>query len=161
LPNLKKRPRLQFVDTGLLNQVLMVQAGMIGIPDLNQVYRGRIIQHLLYQEITSIHPEPDYKPRFWVRKERNSQAEVDLVYPFSQHLIPLEVKSGKQGKLRSLHQFVEKSRHPFAVRFYRGPYSVEKVRTPGGHPYVLMNLPYFLGTRLELYLHHLIQEYPV
>ena len=49
-PNLKKRPRLQFLDTGMLNNILLIQGDMITVKDLNDFYRGKIIHHLVCQE---------------------------------------------------------------------------------------------------------------
>jgi len=155
----KKRPRLQFLDTGMLNQILLLQAEMIGLNDLDDLYRGKIIEHLVYQELISIHDETAYKPHFWVREERDSNSEVDLVYRYGKYIIPLEIKSGKQGRLRSLHQFVERSNHPYAVRLYAGEFKIEKAKTPGGVPYLLMNLPYYLGTKIPEYIEYFLKEY--
>ena len=156
---LKKSPRLQFLDTGLLNQVLLLQGEMIGVKDLNDFHRGKIIQQLVSQELISIHDEISYKPHFWVREEKDSNAEVDLVFRHGKYVIPIEIKSGKQGKLRSLHQFIERADHPYAVRMHAHAFSVEKVATPGKVPYLLMNLPYYLTTQLPLYLDHFIENY--
>jgi len=157
--NFKKRPRLQFLDTGMLNQVLLLQAEMILIEDLDQFYKGRIIQHLVCQELISIHEETAYKPHFWVREQKDSNAEVDLVYQFEKYIIPIEVKSGKQGTLKSLHQFVERTSHPYAIRLYAGEFKIEEHTTPGGVPYLLMNLPYYLGTKIPEYAAYFIKNH--
>ena len=159
IANLKKRPRLQFLDTGLINQILLLQSEMIGINDLNNFYKGKIIQHLICQEIISIHDETGYKPHFWVREEKNSNAEVDLVVQYNHYLIPVEIKSGKQGTLKFLHQFVERTNHSYAIRFYKGMFKIERAKTPGGKPYILMNLPYYLGTQLRKYIKYFIENY--
>ena len=156
--NLKKRPRLQFLDTGLITNSLMLQGEMIGLKDLNDFYRGKIIQHLIAQEFISTQDNPSYKPHFWVREEKNSNAEVDLIYQYGKHILPVEVKSGKQGSLKSLHQFIERTSHPFAVRFYQGEFRIDKAHTPGGKPYLLMNLPYYLGTQIHYYAAYLIEN---
>jgi hypothetical protein len=86
--DLKKRPRLQFLDTGLLNQVLSLQGEMLYIDDFSNYYKGRIIQHLIYQEIISIHDFQNYKPHFWVREEKDGNSEVDLIYHYENKIIP-------------------------------------------------------------------------
>ncbi len=68
------------------------------------------------------------------------------------YLIPVEIKSGKTGSLKSLHQFVNQSIHPYAVRIYGGEFKIEETKTPEGKPYLLMNLPYYSGTLLMEYL---------
>jgi predicted AAA+ superfamily ATPase len=132
---------------------------MIGVRDLNDFHKGKIIQHLVYQEMISIHEDLDYIPQFWVREEKDSSSEVDLVYRHGKFIIPIEIKSGKQGKLRSLHQFVERTNHPYAIRMFANEFIVENVRTPAGKSYILMNLPYYLTTRLPMYVNYLIENY--
>jgi predicted AAA+ superfamily ATPase len=125
---------------------------MIGLSDLCDFERGKIIQHLVTQELIALQDEINYKPNFWVRENKDSNSEVDLLYHFEDKIIPMEIKSGKQGTLRSLHQFVERSNHPYAVRMYAGKFSIENHTTPGGKQYKLMNLPYFLMRKLDDYL---------
>ncbi|MDH5400578.1 MAG: AAA family ATPase [Cyclobacteriaceae bacterium] len=159
ITDMKKRPRLQFLDTGMLNQILLIQGEMLSAKDLNDFHRGKIIQHLVYQELISISEDLPFKPHFWVREEKDSNAEVDMVYQVGKYIVPIEVKSGKKGRLRSLHQFVERSDHPYAVRLYEGTFSVESAKTPGGEDYLLMNLPYYLACRLPEYLNWFVQEH--
>ena len=105
----------------------------------------------------SIHDETTYKPHFWVREEKDSNSEVDIVYQFGKYIFPIEIKSGKQGTLRSLHQFVERTNHPYAVRLFAGEFSIEEAKTPGGKPYYLMNLPYYLASKLPEYLAYFLE----
>ncbi len=146
-----RKPRLQFLDTGLLNYVLGIQSKLIGLNNLCDFYRGKIIQHIVYQQIQSQNSSLDNKLHFWVREKANSTAEVDIIYQHEQYLIPIEVKSGSHGRLRSLHQFIERTNHHYAIRLLSNKLSVENVSTPGGKPYTLLNLPYYLSTRISQY----------
>lgn len=159
VPDLRKRPRLQFLDTGMLNHILMLQGEMVLLSDMSDFHRGKMIQHLICEELISIHDDLPYKPHFWVRESKGTSSEVDIVYRYGKYVIPIEVKSGKSGRLRSLHQFVDQSDHPYAVRMYGGEFNVEEAITPGGTPYLLMNLPYYLGTQLEGYLEWFVENY--
>ena len=147
----KKRPRLQFLDTGLLNHAMQLHADMIGLQDLSVMYKGKIIQHIVTQELMAQNDSPSYKPHFWVRENANSQAEVDLLHPHKQYVIPIEVKSGESGTLRSLHQFIDACGHPYAIRLLANQFSVASLNTPKGTPFSLMNLPYYLGTKIPDY----------
>ncbi|MCO6490143.1 MAG: ATP-binding protein [Phaeodactylibacter sp.] len=151
IADFKKRPRLQFLDTGLLNHALQLQAEMIGIEDLNTAYKGRLVQHLITQELMAQHEMPSYKPHFWVRESAGSQAEVDLLHLHGKYVVPIEVKSGESGTLRSLHQFMERCGHPYAIRLLANRFSVSEVQTAKGMPFLLMNLPYYLGARIPEY----------
>jgi len=153
-----RKPRLQFLDTGLLNYTLGAQSQLIGLSDMNDLYRGKIIQHIVYQQLQAQSNSVDYKLHFWVREKSNSNAEVDLVYQYNQLLIPIEVKSGPQGRLRSLHQFIERTNHHFAVRVLANKLSVERAKTPTGKEYVLLNLPYYLSTRIPQYIEWFVKK---
>jgi len=155
----RKRPRLQFLDTGLLAQTMGIQPQMIGIRDLNDLFRGKIIQHLVAQQLIAQHSLPDFKLHFWVREKTTSSAEVDLVYPLGKYVIPIEVKSGALGKLRSLHQFIDNCPHGYAVRVWAGEFSVESARTVGGKPFLLLNLPYCLSTRIPQYIKWFVEDH--
>ena len=158
IPDLKRKPRLQFLDTGLLNYSLGIQSELLGLKDLNSIYRGRLIQHLAAQQFQAQTTSPLYKTLFWVREKANSNAEVDLVYQSGKYIIPVEVKSGAQGSLRSLHQFVERSENKIAIRLLANRFSLEKANTPAGTPYLLLNMPYYTSTRIRNYAEWLINQ---
>ncbi len=88
-----------------------------------------------------------------------AQAEVVIIYNYKNLLIPIEIKSGKAGKLRSLNQFVDRAPHPYAVRMYASEFSIEKHKTPSGTSFYLMNLPYYLATYIDLYLTFFVTNY--
>ena len=155
----KRKPRLQFLDTGLLNYTLGIQSDLIGLNNLSDFYRGRVIQHIVYQQIQSQFTSVGHKLHFWVREKANSSAEVDLIFQHKHFLIPIEIKSGAHGRLRSLHQFMENTNHQYAVRFLSNQLSVEKVSTPGNKPYLLLNLPYYLSTRVSPYIEWFLNRY--
>lgn len=145
----KKSPRLQFLDTGLLNHALGLQARMIGLKDLSSTYRGAIVQHIVCQELMAVVGKDRIKlPNFWVREKSQSTAEVDLVIEVEDLIMPIEIKSGPTGRLKSLHQFVNRCNHDLAIRIYGGKFSVDEAVTPEGKPYRLMNLPYFMACKL-------------
>lgn len=77
---------------------------------------------------------------------------MDYLFPFEGKLIPIEVKSGSEGKLRSLHLFMDASPHKIAVRFYAGEVSITKATTPEGKQFNLLNLPYYTVSQIEKYL---------
>jgi predicted AAA+ superfamily ATPase len=159
LPDLKKSPRLQFLDTGILNYILGTSAQMLVLEDLSQSYKGAIIPHIITQELISIQSKKAELPHFWVREKKQSSAEVDLVYVIDGKVVPIEIKSGSTGTLKSLHQFIERTNHPYAVRIYAGEFDIQKATTPNGVPYLLMNLPYYLGTLIPEYLAYFVKNY--
>ncbi|MEI9919917.1 MAG: AAA family ATPase [Bacteroidota bacterium] len=152
LPDLKKSPRLHVLDTGLMNYFAGIQREIISTDDLSKVYQGSMIEHLVGQELLAFQHQSLSALHFWTREKKTSVAEVDYVFPFGDKLIPIEVKSGKEGSLRSLHLFMEEAPHDIAVRFYAGEYSITKATTPGGKDFRLLNLPYYAVSQIENYL---------
>ena len=152
MPDVKKSPKLQTLDTGMVNYFSGLQKVLFGTRDLNDHYRGKITEHIVGQEILSSKFNPLHALHFWVRDKKQSNAEVDFLVHHSGQMVPVEVKSGGSGKLRSLLQFLEMSGISVAVRFYAGQLQVEEHKTFGGKPFKLINIPYFLSGKLDEYL---------
>jgi predicted AAA+ superfamily ATPase len=159
IPDLKKSPRLQFLDTGIINHTLGIQSDLLGLSDLSNSYKGAIIPHLVTQELQSLNTFSSSKPNFWVREKSQSSSEVDLVIQYQGKIIPIEIKSGNVGTLKSLHQFIDRTNHPFAIRVYAGAFKIEKHVTPNGKNYLLMNLPYYTITMLPEYLNYFMGSF--
>ncbi len=159
-PDIKKSPRLQFLDTGLINHDLKIQAELLALDDLSNSYKGAIIPHIITQEVLSLNTINNHKPHFWVREKAQASSEVDLVIQYQDKIIPIEIKSGPTGTLKSLHEFIERTNHHYAIRMYAGNFNVEEHSTPKQNKfYKLMNLPYYLGTKLPEYITYFINNY--
>ncbi len=159
-PNLRKSPRLQFLDTGLINHDLKIQAQLLGLKDLGDAYRGAIIPHMITQELMSLNTISNHKPHFWIRDKAQASAEIDLVIQYRDKIIPIEIKSGATGTLKSLHEFIERTNYNYAIRMYAGKFSIEEHHTPKQKKaYKLMNLPYYLGTKLPEYIAYFLENH--
>jgi uncharacterized protein len=152
LPDKKKSPRLQVLDTGLLNFFSGIQKDIIGTKDLNLVHHGLVIEHLVGQELLACQYSTWSELSFWVREKNTSQAEVDYVFRYNSKLIPIEVKSGATGKLKSLHMYMDKAPHKMAIRFCASKLNITKIITSVGTEYYLLTLPYFLVCKINDYL---------
>lgn len=157
VPNLRKKPRLQMLDTGLVNHSLGIEEELISEKYLDDVYRGKIAEHIVGQELLGVTHSVDSTVDFWVRDKKQSSAEVDFIIQFKGLLIPIEVKSGPSGKLRSLHQFIDISPHIWAVRFYSGNFNIENAETIEGKKYKLINLPIYTVGKLRKILQSIIE----
>lgn len=148
-PNLVRKPRLHVLDTGLINHALHLMGELVFNENISDSHRGHIAEHIVGQELLASNFSINNELHFWVREKTDSSAEVDYILPYNGKLIPIEVKSGSIGKLRSLHQFVDHAPHKVAVRVWQGAYSVEKVKTIAGTVFTLLNLPFYLVHRME------------
>ena len=89
---------------------------------------------------------------FWVREKAQSNAEVDFVIPFNNLIIPIEVKAGKAGTLRSMHQFIDETNHSIGVRLSANIFKIEKIQTVNNKNFTLINIPYYLASKINCYL---------
>lgn len=147
-----KSPKLQVLDTGLSNFQLGIQSQLLLNHNLEKVNNGITIEHLVGQQLLGIDELGFEIPHFWVREKKTSQAEVDFLHQFNGEIIPIEVKSGATGKLRSLHLFMELANLNKAVRFFGNYIHKEKVETPSGYTYTLLSLPHYLAEKVNHYL---------
>jgi uncharacterized protein len=148
----KKSPRLQLLDTGLLNYLAGIQKEVLGAPTLEHAFQGKLAEHIVGQELLAKRYGMMSELHFWTRERKDAEAEIDFIHVEDAYLIPVEVKSGATGRLRSLHQFMETAPHHTAVRFYGGPISRDSLTTPSGKAFQLLSLPYYLAGRISAYL---------
>ena len=158
MPDLKKSPRLQILDTGLLNYFAGLQEQYFYHDNLHAFYRGILAEHIVGQELIATEPNTRKKQCFWVREKSHSQAEVDFLLQHKGYVIPIEVKSGKTGRLRSLFQFMDRCPHPYAVRLYAGPLELQHASSITGKKFYLLNLPYFLASAVHKYMEWMMEE---
>lgn len=150
-PNLKKSPKLQFLDTGLLNYFAGLQSQYYEYDNLHDFYRGILAEHIVIQQYISTNNKKNIRPLFWIREKKQSSAEIDLLLHFKDLLIPVEIKSGKTGTLRSLLLYMDMCPHDFAIRLYAGGLNIIDTKTPSGKNFKLLNLPYFLAGKINEY----------
>jgi predicted AAA+ superfamily ATPase len=151
MPDRRKAPRLQFLDVGLVCHVAGLQRHLIGIRDLSDVCRGRLIEQVVGQELKAIDARADLPLIFWVRDKAQSQAEVDFLLQTAAGVVPVEAKSGTAGKLRSLHEYLSRYPAPLAVRVYGGMYEEHPVQV-GEKTCRLVNVPYYASGLLHRYI---------
>ncbi len=149
---IKRKPKIQFLDTGILNYAANLQTEFLHTKDFNSLYKGYIVNHMAYQELIASTSSIRYTPRFWVRENANSNAEVDIVYEYQNMLIPIEIKSGAKGRLRSLHEFMNRTNHRFGIRILANKLSIEEATTGNGKKFKLLNLPYFCIGKIDDYI---------
>lgn len=100
-----KRFKALVVDVGLLQQLRGVRARVERAKgDLLAIHEGALAEQFVGQELrASLGTDLCY----WSRRARNSTAEVDFLAAVEGAVVPIEVKSGAAGRLRSLHMLLE------------------------------------------------------
>lgn len=147
-PNFNVAPKLLFLDSGLVAHKLGLGENEMHVKDLNSLFRGAITEQIVGQAFCSAEMEKRASPFFWYRNAPGSTAETDYLFQHNGKLIPIEVKSGKSGRLRSLHQFMLASSNDVAVRLYSGELCKETVSLENKQ-YNLISVPLYLQWRLD------------
>jgi hypothetical protein len=142
-PNFRLRPRLFWLDTGLVNYKAKTQSVVFDTTNITDVWRGRIAEHIVAQELLSLDNIVSANRSFWRRNKKGSEAEVDFIFIYKDLMIPIEVKSGTNSKLKSLHLFMDDAPHSIAIRVWSGNLSVDEVITQQGKVFKLINLPFY------------------
>jgi predicted AAA+ superfamily ATPase len=152
LPVKTKKPKLLILDTGLLNYMAGVQDEYFGITNLNSIYKGIAMEHLVGQLLTANISDSFLPLSFWVRDKRGSSAEIDFVLAWERQLIPIEVKAGSSGSLKSMMIYMRESNSDLAIRIYDGEYSLQEITLDTGKKFRLLNLPLTLSCRILEYI---------
>jgi len=150
--NIKMSPKLQLLDTGLVNLISGIEKEILLGNDLTDTYRGKIAEHIVGQEILAKEYSPDSSLVFWVREKKQSDAEIDYLINYNGKIIPIEVKSGSSGKMRSLKIFMNSAKTDIALRFYSGKFEITEESTPEGKKYRLLNMPLYMSSFFREYL---------
>ena len=122
--------KLLFMDVGLMNHLCGLDlADIEALDDIRLVNEGGMAEPYVGQQLVALSggaqpPELHY----WLRHARRGNAEIDYVISHRDWIVPIEVKAGRSGSLKSLLQFVHERRPPVAVRFDANPPSVQTVR---------------------------------
>jgi len=141
--DLKRSPKLIWNDVGLVNYAANIQKEVFNSKDILDAYRGKIAEQVVAQELLAYETRVTAQRAFWVREKKGSDAEIDFLLQYDSKIIPIEVKSGHNAKLRSLHLFMDETPHNIAVRIWSQPFSIDEVITPNGKKFKLFNVPFY------------------
>jgi uncharacterized protein len=139
------------LDIGLIHTQLKLNPfETIKTAEINYINKGVLSEQLIAQQLVSQHQdfiEPQLY--YWAREKKASSAEVDFVITDNKRrIIPIEVKSGSTGSMRSLQIMVTEKSLNLAIRINSDPPSIfyEKRKTPLGYAeYNLYSLPHYLS----------------
>ncbi|MBC8310560.1 MAG: ATP-binding protein [Planctomycetes bacterium] len=142
--------KILFLDTGLLCRACRLDmTEVLETDDLLMVNSGAICeqfigQHLLYNVPSYQQPEL----YCWIRQKAGTSSEVDYVVQYGTNIIPVEVKAGVTGRLKSLHVFLLEKHRDFALRFNADIPSVVNtvtaVASTESKPFRLLSLPLYM-----------------
>ena len=144
-----------FLDVGLTLRAMGLNIGSLS-EDLNDVARGAIAEQLIGQHLLDDR-EMFQTPRvfYWDRQKSGTSSEIDYLTVYKDQVIPVEVKSGSAGSMKSLQMFIKlkKEKPEIALRFLSNfPENKTVVETETGHCYQLISLPHYLVEHWRRYV---------
>ena len=149
--------KLLFLDVGLMNAICGLRWFSLEQAELTDlVNEGVIAEQFIGQHLIDMLSRlPNRELNYWLRQGRSNNAEIDYVIAMDGQIVPIEVKSGATGRLRSLHQFMGEKNLPVAIRFDASVPSSQQIQTTmmkNGEStpvdYRLISLPLYLVERL-------------
>lgn len=140
--------KLIFLDIGLLQEFLHTDPELLRETNLTQINSGSLAEQFVGQELLG-YGEPYRKTKlfFWEREKTGSEAEVDYLIQHKSTILPVEVKSGKGNRIRSMRQFMTEKKAPLGIRVSQAPLSLDKE---------ILSLPLYLISELPRLLNSLL-----
>lgn len=111
----ERRFKALLVDIGLMQHLCNLPVHIeFKKRNLLSIYEGAMAEQFVGQEFLVAGQTELY---YWAREAKSSTAEVDYLLNREGQTIPVEVKSGPSGKLKSLHMFLDQYResHPGTI----------------------------------------------
>lgn len=135
-----------FLDVGLVNRMM---SKPFQHNATNTTQDGGIFEQVVGQMLRTLFPlykEPELY--YWQREEQGASAEIDYVIEHNGEIIPIEVKSGSTGSLKSLHYYMYHKQKKLAVRINDDLPSITEINvklpTQESVSYSLLSIPFYL-----------------
>jgi len=121
----EKYVKYLYLDSGLLLRIMSMDMGNINniteqiligsAADL--VNKGHITEMVAGLELIR-YKNSGLRPEiyFWMRTAKNSMAEVDYLLTHEMNIMPIKIKAGSRGGMKSLYYFMEEKHLSFAIR---------------------------------------------
>lgn len=150
---LKATPKALFLDIGLCTCALNISKDQIYDKLINPLFEGAIFEEVVGQELLALEAYDRKNLFFWTREEKGTSSATDYIFQVNNRLFPVEVKAGSHGSLKSLHQFLFRSKETLGIRIYNGQLKVEEhaVSLPNSQKiqYKLLSLPFYLVYKIK------------
>jgi predicted AAA+ superfamily ATPase len=134
------RFKLLYLDVGLLQTMTKVDATLFFEQDILQINSGMIAEQFVGQELLAYSPSYQNAPLLFWERSGEGEAEVDFMITVGANIIPVEVKAGATGSLRSLRSYLQKKGSGIGIRISEHPLSF--------HDNIL-SIPFYLIGYLE------------
>lgn len=116
--------KVVFLDIGLFHAISGIYAETARENDFTAIFKGAVAEQFVGQELI-VYQSPYTKSRlfYWGRQVKNSTAEIDYLIEKDGQVIPVEIKSGSTGRMKSLFFFIENYKTVKALKISQAPFS--------------------------------------
>jgi len=154
-PRPKAAHKLLPLDIGMALRQLGLRTEDLERKPIEKILDGRIAEAFVGLQLLARNPRASRRLSFWAREGAGAQrAEVDYLVPHAGNMIPVEVKAGATGSLRSLHQFLALSGDSCGIRLCSARGGIEQLQVTlpqgGSLRYELHSLPLYLAELVGL-----------
>ena len=146
--------KILHMDIGLMCSALNLNVLDLGKHDLSMINDGVLAEQFIGQQL--LYSGKYYEAPvlfYWVREAKSAAAEIDYLLTCGQHVVPVEIKAGTTGTLKSLHQFLKEKQRHFALRFNADVPSLwedsKKLTDGSAIDYELLSLPLYLVSQAQ------------
>lgn len=145
----KKFFKAIFLDIGLCSAALgLTLDQIITIDEINLINSGGVAEQAAGQLLRTIDlPYIEPELYYWLREGKNS-AEIDYIIQQDSRIIPIEVKAGSTGSLKSLHLFMGLKKLGLALRINSDLPSQTDIQIKDHEGkdinYTLLSIPFYL-----------------
>lgn len=123
----ENRKKILFIDIGLLKNASGLSMNEMLNDALILLNQGALAEQFVGQELCAYSKNYEKSSLFYWEREKPSIAEVDYIIHLGSNIFPIEVKSGKTGRLKSLQQFIaNKPSTKFGIRISEKPLAFER-----------------------------------
>lgn len=121
--------KMIFMDIGLANHICGIDwLSLNNMDNLKLINEGGMAEQFIGQHL--IINKGLVKPAltYWIRESKSSNAEIDYLMSRGDWILPIEVKAGKSGSLKSLQQFAYEKKPKLCIRFDINKPSLQEVK---------------------------------
>ncbi len=142
------------LDIGLISaQLGLSSAKPLDIKEMVFTNKGGLAEQFVGQQLRVLQAATVNPQLFYWQRTGGRLGEIDYIIQHGNKIIPVEIKSGASGSMKSLHQFMAEKNLGIAVRFDANIPKVENLdlKTTSGRPvkYCLISSPLYLSGRIN------------
>ncbi len=132
----EKKCKFLFLDIGLVQRACNLGIDLLFKDDLMLINDGALAEQFVGQELLVYMGKEEANGLYtWKREEKSSSAEIDFLVAIDSLIVPIEVKAGAIGSLRSLKLFLAERKLPLGIRISELPLSLN---------HQILSIPFYL-----------------